>query len=147
MSGDAPTRQLVVFSLGDEEYALPIADVHEIIRYTEPRSVASSDGWIRGVISLRGKIVPVYDLAVRLGQARDPERPAQKIVIVETAERMAGVIVDDVTEVLTIDCDGVEAVPTAAESIEAIARIEDRLIVLLSPAGLFDGGQAEVAAA
>jgi purine-binding chemotaxis protein CheW len=147
MSGDAPTRQLVVFSLGDEEYALPIADVHEIIRYAEPRSVASSDGWIRGVISLRGKIVPVYDLAVRLGEARDPERPPQKIVIVETAERMAGVIVDDVTEVLTVGCDAVEPVPSAAESIDAIARIEDRLIVLLSPAGLFDGGQAEVAAA
>ena len=148
MSGDAPTRQLVVFSLGDEEYALPIADVHEIIRYTEPRSVASSVGWIRGVISLRGKIVPVYDLATRLGAGRDPGRPPQKIVIVETAERMAGVIVDDVTEVLTVDCDSVEPVPSAAEaSIDSIARIEDRLIVLLSPAGLFDGGQAEVAAA
>jgi purine-binding chemotaxis protein CheW len=148
MSGDAPTRQLVVFSLGEEEYALPIADVHEIIRYTEPRSVASSVGWIRGVISLRGKIVPVYDLATRLGAGRDPDRPPQKIVIVETDERMAGVIVDDVTEVLTVDCDSVEPVPSAAEaSIDSIARIEDRLIVLLSPAGLFGGGQAEVAAA
>jgi purine-binding chemotaxis protein CheW len=147
MSGDAPTRQLVVFSLGDEEYALPIADVHEIIRYAEPRSVASSVGWIRGVISLRGKIVPVYDLAARLGEARDPDNPPQKIVIVETAERMAGVIVDDVAEVLTIDCGSVEPVPSAADaSIDAIARVEDRLIVLLSPAGLF-GGSAEVAAA
>jgi purine-binding chemotaxis protein CheW len=147
MSGDAPTRQLVVFSLGEEEYALPIADVHEIIRYTEPRSVASSVGWIRGVISLRGKIVPVYDLAARLGEARDPDNAPQKIVIVESAERMAGVIVDDVAEVLTVDCDSVEPVPSAAEvSIDGIARIEDRLIVLLSPAGLF-GGSAEVAAA
>jgi purine-binding chemotaxis protein CheW len=147
MSGDAPTRQLVVFSLGDEEYALPIADVHEIIRYTEPRSVASSVGWIRGVISLRGKIVPVYDLAARLGEARDPDNAPQKIVIVESAERMAGVIVDDVAEVLTVDCDSVEPVPSAAEvSIDGIARIEDRLIVLLSPVGLF-GGPAEVAAA
>jgi purine-binding chemotaxis protein CheW len=147
MSGDAPTRQLVVFSLGDEEYALPIADVHEIIRYTEPRSVASSVGWIRGVISLRGKIVPVYDLASRLGDARDPDHPPQKIVIVESAERMAGVIVDDVAEVLTVDCDSVEPVPSAADaSIDGIARIEDRLIVLLSPVGLF-GGPPEIAAA
>jgi purine-binding chemotaxis protein CheW len=147
MSGDAPTRQLVVFSLGDEEYALPIADVHEIIRYTEPRSVASSVGWIRGVISLRGKIVPVYDLASRLGDARDPDHPPQKIVIVESAERMAGVIVDDVAEVLTVDCDSVEPVPSAADaSIDGIARIEDRLIVLLSPVVLF-GVPAEIAAA
>jgi purine-binding chemotaxis protein CheW len=147
MSDDAPTRQLVVFNLGDEEYALPISDVHEIIRYAEPRSVASSVGWIRGVISLRGKIVPVYDLASRLGEARASDLAPQKIVIVETAERMAGVIVDDVAEVLTIECSNVDPVPSAADaSIEAIARIEDRLIVLLSPAGLF-GGTAEVAAA
>ena len=147
MSDDAPTCQLVVFNLGDEEYALPISDVHEIIRYTEPRSVASAVGWIRGVISLRGKIVPVYDLAARLGESRDPDRQPEKIVIVETAERMAGVIVDDVAEVLTIECASVDPVPSAADaSIEAIARIEDRLIVLLSAAGLF-GGAAEVAAA
>ena len=143
----ASTQQLVVFSLGEEEYALPITHVQEIIRYAEPRSVPADHAWIRGVISLRGKIVPVYDLASRLGEARDPDRPPQKIVIVETAERMAGVIVDDVAEVLTIECANVDSLPSAADtSIEGIARIEDRLIVLLSPAGLF-GGAAEVAAA
>jgi purine-binding chemotaxis protein CheW len=146
MSDDAPTRQLVVFSLGDEEYALPISDVHEIIRYTEPRSVASSVGWVRGVISLRGKIVPVYDLSARLGDARRDADAKQKIVIVENDDRIAGIIVDDVTEVLTIESDQIEGIPSAAEaSVDAIARIEDRLIVMLSPAGLF-GGAAEVAA-
>jgi chemotaxis signal transduction protein len=59
------TRQLVIFTLADEEYALPITRVQEIIRYTQPRSVASSTPWIRGVINLRGKIVPVCDLAMR----------------------------------------------------------------------------------
>ena len=54
------TRQLVVFSLGEEEYALPITSVQEIIRYVEHRGVASRTSWVRGIISLRGKIVPVY---------------------------------------------------------------------------------------
>jgi purine-binding chemotaxis protein CheW len=146
MSEDPPTRQLVVFSLGDEEYALPIADVHEIIRYTEPRSVASSVGWVRGVISLRGKIVPVYDLAARLGQGTDETSREQKIVIVETGIAMAGVIVDDVAEVLTIEDDQLERVPSADDaSIDFIAKVDDRLVVLLNPAGLF-GGPAEVTA-
>ena len=147
MSEDAPTRQLVVFNLGEEEYALPISDVHEIIRYIEPRSVASSVGWIRGVISLRGKIVPVYDLAARLGDDRPPDAAQQKkIVIVETDERMAGIVVDDVSEVLTVATDQVESVPSPAEAaIEAIARIDDRLIVMLRPAGLL-AGPAEVTA-
>jgi purine-binding chemotaxis protein CheW len=146
MSEDAPTRQLVVFSLGAEEYALPISDVHEIIRYTEPRSVASSVGWIRGVISLRGKIVPVYDLSARLGEPRPDGGPQHKIVIVETGERMVGIVVDDVTEVLTVACDLVESVPSSTEaSVDAIARIEDRLIVLVSAAALF-GAPAEASA-
>ena len=139
MSADATTRQLVVFNLAEEEYALAISDVHEIIRYIEPRSVASSVGWIRGVISLRGKIIPVYDLAARLGNGRGPDAPPQKkIVIVDSDERMAGIIVDDVTEVLTVECDQVESLPSPEQaSVDAIAKIDDRLIVLLHASGLF----------
>lgn len=139
MSADGTTtHQLVVFSLGAEEYALPIEAVHEIIRYTEPRSVASSVGWIRGVISLRGKIVPVYDLAARLGHGSGVQGDDQKIVIVETSTDKAGVVVDDVQEVLTIDPEQLELVPSAdGGSIEAIAKVDDRLIVLLNAAGLF----------
>ena len=144
MPTEATTRQLVVFTLGSEEYALPIEAVHEIIRYTEPRSVASSVGWIRGVISLRGKIVPVYDLAARLGNG-GAQGDDQKIVIVETATDKAGVIVDDVQEVLTIDAEQLEPVPSAdGGSIQAIAKVDDRLIVLLNAAGLF-GHATEVA--
>ena len=58
MSDETHARQLVVFTLGAEQYALPIEQVHEIIRYDEPRSVASPIAWVRGVISLRGRIVP-----------------------------------------------------------------------------------------
>jgi purine-binding chemotaxis protein CheW len=145
MSEESVTRQLVVFSLGDEEYALPIADVHEIIRYTEPRSVASSVDWVRGVISLRGKIVPVYDLASRLGCAACADVDERKIVIVEAATQLAGVVVDDVAEVITVDADQLERIPSADEAaIDAIVKLDDRLIVLLTPAGLF-GAAAEIA--
>ena len=142
------SRQLVVFSLGDEEYALPITQVHEIIRWIEPRSVASDHAWVRGVISLRGKIVPVHDLAVRLGL--HAERPAHaKIVIVEMADGVAGVIVDDVEEVLTVDADQLDTVPTAGDpAIEGIAKIGQRLVVVLDPQALFGRATAlEVAEA
>ena len=129
-------QQLVVFSLGSEEYALPIASVHEIIRYTEPRSVVSEAAWIRGVIGLRGKIVPIYDLASRLGLTVDSQ--AGKIVIVETGAEQVGVMVDDVEEVLTVTADQLEDVPSAeGHSIDAIAKIGDRLVILLNPEGLF----------
>ena len=102
MSTQQMTQQLVVFALGHEEYALPIQQVQEIIRYSEPRAVSSAEPWIRGVISLRGKIVPVFDLGLRLGLHAEPGQD-QKIVIVETDSGTAGVIVDEVEEVLTVE--------------------------------------------
>jgi purine-binding chemotaxis protein CheW len=141
MSTTDSTRQLVVFSLGSEEYALPITRVQEIIRYTEPRSVASHTAWIRGVINLRGKIVPVCDLAQRLGLPTERLETA-KIVIVETDIGTAGVIVDDVEEVLTVSVDQLEHVPSAdSDYVEAIAKVGDRLAILLNPDGLFAGVQ------
>ncbi len=137
MAEQTTSLQLVVFSLGEEEYALPIARVQEIIRYTEPRSVAAQSGWVRGVISLRGKIVPVFDLAARLGIPAGNDEGG-KIVIVETATDMAGVVVDDVEEVLTVEDAQLDAVPAAGSaSIEAIAKIDDRLVILLDPEGIF----------
>lgn len=132
-------RQLVVFSLGSEEYALPITQVQEIIRYAEPRNIASETQWIRGVISLRGKIVPVCDLGSRLGLACELASEA-KIVIVETDAGTAGVIVDEVEEVLTVEGDQLESVPGAGtDFIDSIAKVDDRLIILLDPQQLFSG--------
>jgi purine-binding chemotaxis protein CheW len=141
------TEQLVVFSLGNEEYALPIAAVHEIIRFSEPRAVASDVAWIRGVIGLRGKIVPIFDLAARLGLAAH-DSPPGKIVIVDAGSGQVGVMVDDVEEVITVAGDQLEPVPTAgAESVEAIARVGDRLVVLLNAEGLFARAASEELAA
>ena len=137
MSVQPLTHQLVVFALGREEYALPIRQVQEIIRYAEPRPVASAAPWIRGVISLRGKIVPVYDLALRLGLHAEPRSDA-KIVIVETDAGTSGVVVDEVEEVLTVDADQLDEVPGAAsDAIDAVAKVDDRLVVLLAPDRLF----------
>jgi purine-binding chemotaxis protein CheW len=134
---DITSQQLVVFSLGAEEYALPIGAVHEIIRFTEPRAVASEADWIRGVIGLRGKIIPIFDLAARMGLVELSEEPG-KIVIVETGTGQVGVIVDEVDEVITVTSDMLEDVPSASrDTIEAIAKVEDRLVILLNPEGLF----------
>jgi len=139
MAEETTHRQLVVFSLGEEEYALPITQVQEIIRYTEPRAVASEAAWIKGVISLRGKIVPVCDLGARLGLPTELAEQA-KIVIVETDTGTAGVIVDEVEEVLTVESEQLDAVPGAGtDFIDAIAKIADRLVILLNPEGIFAG--------
>jgi purine-binding chemotaxis protein CheW len=144
---DTTSQQLVVFSLGSEEYALPIGSVHEIIRFTEPRTVASEAAWIRGVIGLRGKIIPIFDLASRMELDTVESQPG-KIVIVESGTGQVGIMVDEVEEVLTVSSEQLEDVPSAnSDSIEAIAKIEDRLVILLNPEGLFARSGAEEIAA
>jgi purine-binding chemotaxis protein CheW len=139
MAEETNARQLLVFSLGEEEYALPVTSVQEIIHYTHPRAVASEAHWIQGVISLRGKIIPVADLAARLGLVTEAVEGA-KIVVVESGSVTAGVVVDDVDEVLTIEEEQLDAVPAAGtEAIDGIVKIDDRLIILLDLDSLFGG--------
>ncbi len=144
MSGPEPTatmaaagttggsEQLVIFALGGEHYALPIGAVSEIIRHTPPRSVVSASPWVRGVIALRGKIVPIYDLAARLDLIADSR--AGKIVILEIGGQHVGITVDDVEEVLTVSLEQLEPLPAGGgEGFRAVAKVEDRLIMLLDP--------------
>ena len=131
------SAQLVVFALAGEQYALPINRVQEIIRYTEPRSVPSAQYGVRGVLSLRGRIVPIYDLAARIGIHAEHGEDS-KIVILETNSEVVGVIVDAVEEVLTIDEARIEAIPGAdTNTVDSITEIEGRLVVLLNPNILF----------
>jgi purine-binding chemotaxis protein CheW len=143
---DTNPRQLVVFTLGAEHYALPIQQVHEIIRYSEPRSVSSRADWVRGVISLRGRIVPVYDLATRLGVPSELTEET-KIVIVEAGSETAGVIVDGVEEVLTVEDGQLQEAPGADTTlIDSIAKVDTRLVVLLKPSAIFSGPDVALAA-
>jgi purine-binding chemotaxis protein CheW len=143
MSATTDIRQLVVCALGGEQYGLPIEHVREIVRFTAPRPVASDLPWMLGVISLRGRLVPVHDLAIRLGLAvtpsaggrsRSPEGESRvpgataKLVIVETADEPIGVLVDDVVEVLRVEESQLEPVPSGEGR---IARVGDRLVLLL----------------
>ena len=126
--------QLVVFTLGGEQYGLPITRVQEIIRYTEPRSVTSGSPLVRGVINLRGRIIPVLDVALEIGCAHDAAQA--EIVIVETPQGTVGMIVDDVDEVLEVDETQLAAIPTARQGLDTVATVGERLIVLLDPQAL-----------
>ncbi|HWI22574.1 MAG TPA: chemotaxis protein CheW [Baekduia sp.] len=127
-----PTRQLVVFKLAGEEYALPIEQVHEIIRFSEPRAVTSDDPAVRGVISLRGRILPVFDLATRLGAPSTEIGETTRVVVVESDDDMLGVIVDSVAAVMTVDCAAVAPAPGANPvAVEGVVRLDERLLVLL----------------
>jgi purine-binding chemotaxis protein CheW len=128
------TSQLVVCALGAEEYGLPVEQVREIVRWEPPRPVASELPWMLGVIGLRGRLVAVHDLALRMGlQRATPPTDSAKLVIVEAGADLAAVLVDDVVEVLRVEQAQLEPVPAGDGR---IARVGERLVLLLDAAEL-----------
>jgi purine-binding chemotaxis protein CheW len=107
-----PTAQYLSFFIGDEEYCLGILESREIIQYPTVTKVPSMPPAIRGVINLRGSVVPVVDLAVLFGF---PERPITKwtcVVVVEAqAQELVGIVVDSVSQVIELRAEDVEPPP------------------------------------
>jgi chemotaxis signal transduction protein len=125
---------VVVFSLLGEPYALPIGSVREIIRYTPPGATATASGLIRGMINLRGRLLPVIDLTPLLG-GRLEIAAATRILVVEVPKGAFGMLVDGVEGIVRVSADQIEALPTAAsrELSEEIATVGQRVIVLVDP--------------
>jgi purine-binding chemotaxis protein CheW len=127
-------RQVVVFSLSGEYYGLPITAVREIIRYVEPSATATARGAIRGMIVLRGRTLPIADLASRLGKELEIGTRT-RILVLEVAGGTLGLIVDGVDGILPIPADRVEPLPGSADEGlgSEIAAVGERLIVLIDP--------------
>jgi purine-binding chemotaxis protein CheW len=133
-------EQLVVFTLDKEEYGLPISQVQEIIRHMEPRTVPSAPHSIQGVINLRSKIIPVCHLqqALGLGGWSGDGQVDSKIVILESRSGTVGLIVDEVNEVLTVTEEQIDPADSAhGEYVRGIAKVGERLLVLLDPDAMF----------
>jgi len=128
-------RQLIVFSLHGEDYGLPIGSVREIIRYTPPRATATARGLVRGMVNLRGLVLPVLDLSDQLGGALQVT-DATRILVLDIAEGVLGLIVDAVDGVTTIAVEQITSIPAAGGDDalgDEIAAVDDRLIMLVDP--------------
>ncbi|HMA83492.1 MAG TPA: chemotaxis protein CheW [Candidatus Thermoplasmatota archaeon] len=105
-------RQLVVFKISKEEFGVDINEVKEIIRWTDVTRIPSTESYIKGVINLRGNIVVVNDLAMKLGLPSKPIDDETRILVVEVGENnTVGMVVDSATEVLRLDGEKVKAPP------------------------------------
>ena len=128
--------QLVSFKIGEEEFGVDILSVQEINRMSLITKVPNTPHFIEGVINLRGRIIPVLDLRVKLGLLKLEHNKNTRIVVVELKGQTIGFIVDEVSEVLRIPKNITEAPPAMvggidSEYITSIGKLEDRLLILL----------------
>jgi len=128
--------QVVAFQLGNEEYAVDILKVQEINRLLNITRVPRADEFIEGVVNLRGNIIPVINLHKKFNLAPAGEADDKRIIVFQFDEVKAGIMVDKVSEVLQIDTKNIEETAKVYTSIDAeiirgVAKVDDRLLILL----------------
>lgn len=132
-----PLLHLIAFVLHREEYGIPVASVREVSRVSEITRVPQAPEHIRGVMNLRGRILPLLELRTRLGlPLLDAPGPKARVVVAEVHGRVLGLLVDAVAQVLKVPSDLVVPPPDDARSAEAdyltgVAQLDGRLIILL----------------
>jgi purine-binding chemotaxis protein CheW len=141
MSERHDQHQYLTFMVGRETFALGILCIKEILEYEVPTEVPMMPPFVRGIVNLRGTVVPVIDLAVRFGRGATPPTKKACIVIVETRldheAHVFGVLVDAVNEVLEIPDAEIETPPTfgtavRADFIQGMGKVRGRFIVILN---------------
>ena len=138
-------RELLTFTLGTESYGLDILKVQEIRGYEPPTRIANAPDFIKGVINLRGVIVPILDLRIKfqLEQANYDEFTVA--IILNVAGRVVGVVVDAVSDVLTLASDAIRPTPEFASAtfdtkyITGLATVDERMLILLDIEKLMTG--------
>jgi len=129
-------EHLVTFFLSDEEYGVDVRLVQEIIRVTEITQVPRAPDFIKGVINLRGRIIPVIDLKRKLGLGEVGLERQTRVVVIRLRERLVGLLVDGASQVLKVPVSTIEAAPEEVVEIDAnyirgVAKLEKRLIILV----------------
>ena len=130
-------RELISFRIGTQEFCVDIMAVREIRGWTSATPIPHSPNYVRGVINLRGAVLPIVDLAARLGFGV-PEPSARSVIIVaHIGNRTVGLLVDAVSDILTVSDDLVQPTPdvtcdTVKAFVKGILAVDDRLISLVS---------------
>lgn len=136
-------KQYISFNVGKELYAVEITTVREIKGWIPTTSLPNSPDYMRGVINLRGVIVPVFDLRTRFGRGLTDPGKNHVVIIVKLDERTIGILVDAVSDILTISSDEILAVPDQDVNLEyafmeGLVAVEEKMVAIIKPKLLFD---------
>jgi purine-binding chemotaxis protein CheW len=128
--------QWVTFRLSDEIYGINVMQVQEVLRVSEIAPVPGAPHYVLGIINLRGNVVSVIDTRIRLGLATTEVTDSTRIVIIEGAKHVVGILVDCVAEVVDLPMSEVESAPNvgndeSAKYIQGVASRDDELLILV----------------
>jgi purine-binding chemotaxis protein CheW len=128
--------QIVSFTVGNEEYGVHIEEVQEIVRMPVITKLPQTASFIKGVINLRGNVIPVIDMRERFGMEKKTYSEMTRVIVTKIEEKLIGMIVDQVSQVLELSQDDVSEAPDiihglSREYIEGIGRMNESMIIIL----------------
>jgi len=132
--------EFLTFRLGGEEYGIDILRVQEIRSYESPTRIANAPSYIKGVVNLRGVIVPIVDLRLKLGCDSADYDSFTVVIVLNVKGRVVGAVVDSVSDVLQLSKDAVKAAPELSSSVDTsyitgIGNVGDRMLILMDIEG------------
>ncbi|MGM0833663.1 chemotaxis protein CheW [Halomonas qinghailakensis] len=135
-AAEADNREFLVFSLGEEEYAIDILKVQEIRGYENVTRIANAPDFIKGVTNLRGVIVPIVDLRIKFNLENVEYGGQTVVIVVNVADRVVGIVVDGVSDVMTLTPDQIKPAPEfgvtlSSDFLSGLGSLEDRMLVLV----------------
>lgn len=141
----AASREYLSFRLGDEEYGIDILKVQEIRCYEAPTRIANAPAFLKGVINLRGVIVPIVDLRVKFGCTAGID-PVTAVIVLGVRGRVVGAVVDSVCDVLELPHEAVKPAPAMGTMVETshlvgIASVAERMLILLDIESLMSSAE------
>jgi purine-binding chemotaxis protein CheW len=136
-SADGELKQLISFEVGEEEYGLDILRVKEIIRLREFTRLPQSPSFVKGIINLRGDVIPIIDLRDKFGMIEAEYGETTRIIVVDLDDKLVGMVVDAASQVVRVPADQIDPPPPiigglSAEYIIGVGKLEGRLIILLN---------------
>jgi purine-binding chemotaxis protein CheW len=137
--------EFLTFRLGAESYGIEILKVQEIRGYEHPTAIANAPEFIKGVVNLRGVIVPILDLRIKFKLSEASYDEFTVVIILNLAGRVVGVVVDSVSDVLTLPADSIRPPPEFASAtfdtkyITGLGTVDDRMLIMLDIEKLMTG--------
>ncbi|MDO9438052.1 chemotaxis protein CheW [Hydrogenophaga sp.] len=147
----ASAGEFLSFRLGAEEYGIDILRVQEIRSYEEPTRIANAPAFMKGVVNLRGVIVPIADMRIKLGCEKVEYNDFTVVIVLSVHGRVVGLVVDSVCDVIELSADVIKAAPQISTSLDAsfitgIASVGERMLILADIEALISSAEMGLAA-
>ena len=147
-AGD-PSNEFLTFTLGKEEYGLDILKVQEIRGYDAVTAIANSPAFIKGVINLRGIIVPIVDMRIKFNLGKVEYNEYTVVIILNVAKRVVGMVVDGVSDVITLASEQIKPAPEFGSAFDTkyltgLGTVDDRMLILVDIEKLMGGRDMEL---